>query len=299
MENLEGAIDQLYQAPLSEFIAGRDALVKRLRTAGDKEAAARVKTLQKPSVSAWAVNQVFWAFPKEFGQLLDAAERVEKAQAEGAGSVREASQERRKALTTLLKRAEMTLIQAGGGANANILRRVETTLEALAAYGQAPPPPGPGRLVGDLDPPGFGALSVFGLAAVPKSAKPARSARAANRAAPSPPTKSTSKVENDARQAKLKDLQGRLEKTLREVQILAAEAARAETARSKAEAEARIRRQAAKEAEERWRKATEKAEEADSELARIRERETRATREHGKAREAVKNLQEELEELLD
>ncbi len=290
MENLEGAIDRLYQVPLSEFITGRDALVKSLRAAGDKETAARVKTLQKPSVSAWAVNQVFWAFPKEFAQLLDAAQRVERAQAEGAGSVREASQQRRKALTTLLKRAEMTLIQAGGGANANILRRVETTFEALAAYGQSPPPPGPGRLVGDLDPPGFGALSVFGLAALPKRAKPARSAE------PEPPTKSARSAKEDTRQAaKLKDLQGRLEKALREVQILAAEVARAATARGKAEAEARIRRQAASEAEQRWRTAAEKADEADSELARIRERETRAIREHGKAREAVRSLQKELD----
>jgi hypothetical protein len=46
-------IDELYQLPLDEFTAARNALAK---STGD----ASIKKLEKPSLSAWAVNQLFW-----------------------------------------------------------------------------------------------------------------------------------------------------------------------------------------------------------------------------------------------
>ena len=48
---------RLYGLPLDEFTAERDAVAKRLRADGEREEAARIKKLRKPSVPAWAVNQ--------------------------------------------------------------------------------------------------------------------------------------------------------------------------------------------------------------------------------------------------
>ena len=46
--------DELYALPLEEFTPARDARAKELK--GDKELAAAVKKLKKPSVAAWVVN---------------------------------------------------------------------------------------------------------------------------------------------------------------------------------------------------------------------------------------------------
>ncbi|HWT94649.1 MAG TPA: hypothetical protein VN238_16755, partial [Solirubrobacteraceae bacterium] len=51
-------IDELYALPLERFVAERDVLVKQLRASKRREEAARVAALAKPSIVAWAVNQV-------------------------------------------------------------------------------------------------------------------------------------------------------------------------------------------------------------------------------------------------
>jgi hypothetical protein len=42
-----------------------------------------------------------------------------------------------------------------------MMRRITTTLEALATYGDSPGAPAPGRLTTDIDPPGFEALAAL------------------------------------------------------------------------------------------------------------------------------------------
>ena len=51
-------VDALFDLPLADFVKARDALAKQLRAAGDKEGAAEVKALRKPTRVAWALNQV-------------------------------------------------------------------------------------------------------------------------------------------------------------------------------------------------------------------------------------------------
>ena len=57
--------DALYGLPLDAFVAERDALAKRLRTDGRGGDADEVKALRKPSVAAWAVNQVVRSQPNQ------------------------------------------------------------------------------------------------------------------------------------------------------------------------------------------------------------------------------------------
>ena len=54
--SLEDRIDELYRLPLGDFTLSRNALVKTL-TGGE---AKRVRSLVKPTVVPWAVNQLFW-----------------------------------------------------------------------------------------------------------------------------------------------------------------------------------------------------------------------------------------------
>ena len=57
---LNDEVDELYQLPLAEFTGARNALAARLKQSGRANDASLVKALQKPPVSAWAVNQLYW-----------------------------------------------------------------------------------------------------------------------------------------------------------------------------------------------------------------------------------------------
>jgi len=56
--DLETAILAIYRGPLEAFVSRRDALVKQLRAAKQREAADRVKLLRKPSRMAWVLDNI-------------------------------------------------------------------------------------------------------------------------------------------------------------------------------------------------------------------------------------------------
>jgi hypothetical protein len=55
---LETDILAVYRGPLEEFVSRRDALVKQLRGAKQRESADHVKTLRKPSRMAWILDNI-------------------------------------------------------------------------------------------------------------------------------------------------------------------------------------------------------------------------------------------------
>ena len=76
MSALEQKIDELYALPLAEFTAARNTLAKSLK--GDD--AARVKRLEKPSIVAWSVNQLYWVERRTFERLMTAGKALRSAQ---------------------------------------------------------------------------------------------------------------------------------------------------------------------------------------------------------------------------
>jgi hypothetical protein len=104
-------IDVLYGLPLEDFVARRDALAKKLRAGDDREGAAEVKRLAKPTRAAWAVNRLARERPDEIQALVEAGEALAGAQ-------------------------EALL----GGADADVLRGAAEAARALvdALAGQAP-----------------------------------------------------------------------------------------------------------------------------------------------------------------
>jgi hypothetical protein len=73
------SIDALYQLPLTEFTPARNALATRLRKSGKTGESDEVRSLVKPSIPAWAVNQVYWKNRAAFDRLLSAGDRLRKA----------------------------------------------------------------------------------------------------------------------------------------------------------------------------------------------------------------------------
>lgn len=274
-------IDGLFQLPLDEFTAARNALAARLRKAGRTEEAEQVKALVKPQISAWAVNQLHWKHRKALERLLAAGERFRQAQAAQlagtSGDLRAPLEARREALTELSKVAAGVLRDAGHTPSPDMMRRVTTTLEALATYGTHPDAPAAGRLTDDLDPPGFEALASLvprgghgrgsegPTRVIPFRQKPP--ARAAGGKKPSPEElEHQREQERKAQLAAAKAALQEAERTLRDARRIAAQA---EAALKSAAARAKDAEKQKAEAEKRLEKAASDADEARQEARRV------------------------------
>jgi hypothetical protein len=152
MSAYDDAVAELYQAPHGSFVTERKRLAAELKAAGDKAGAGRFAKLGRPTISAWAVNQLWWHARDAFETLFDTAAKLRKGGLAASGPHREA-------IATLRARATRILGDAGHAATEGTLRKVTQTLAALAATGSWDPDP-PGALAADRDPPGFEAIGI-------------------------------------------------------------------------------------------------------------------------------------------
>jgi hypothetical protein len=161
--DLERAIDHLFRIPPGDFVAARNDLAADLRAGGRAAEALRVRGLAKASVTAWAVNQVWWTDRALFERMLRAGERLRDAQAASLrgrnADVRGAAEARQAAIDDVV---DLALRAVGGASQASpaIRQRIAATCDALAA-GSVEDDVTPGRLTRDLQPSGMGALSAF------------------------------------------------------------------------------------------------------------------------------------------
>jgi hypothetical protein len=172
----EQDVERLFGLAPAAFVAARDEAARRLKREGDAEAAARVKALRRPSLSAWAVNQLARERRADLARLLEAGERLRaahEAAVSGAGAteLRVATRAERQAVAGLLEAAVEVLTAAGHPATDATRDRIAATLHAAAADPVAAEQVGRGRLTHDLDPSGFGALPDW--AATDVAAEPA------------------------------------------------------------------------------------------------------------------------------
>jgi hypothetical protein len=150
--SIDKQIDELYQLSPDEFTAARNALAK---TAGADDKAA-VRALRKPSMPAWAVNQLYWRSRPTWDALIRSAEQLRDAHRSAmsghATDLRKADASHRDALSQALK--ETMALAAGGGhePNAAVKEAIMRTLQALPADIV------PGRLDAPLESAGFGVL---------------------------------------------------------------------------------------------------------------------------------------------
>jgi len=259
-DNLENEIDALFVLPLADFTGARNALAARLKKDGRADDAERVKSLRKPPVSAWVVNQLYWRHREAFDRLLATGDQASQLSGK-AVDLRESRDARRESLNQLSRLAAALLRKAGHNPTPEISRRIDTTLEAISAYASLPGSPYPGRLTDDVDPPGFDALAAL-ISDVPT---PKRQKNAAG----------------ETRIAQAKASLRDAEQALKQARAIAEEtdAARKKAAAVKREAERLMR-----EADERLRAAAAEADEAAKALEQ--------------AERAVDDASEELQSLL-
>lgn len=164
-------VDELFVGEIGEFVRHRDELVRQLKKDGDKDAAAAVKALRKPSAVAWAVNQVARRQPDAIDELVAAAEAVHAAQARAVQGKDGSSLKE----TTAAWRGRVRALAAevAGVAGEQYRDDAAATFEAASTSDELSALLKAGRLVTALSPSGFG------LGGMPDPPEPRREVRPA------------------------------------------------------------------------------------------------------------------------
>lgn len=223
MADVERDIDALYQGPLADFITARNALAKTAKRPD-------LKTLEKPALPAWAVNQVYWHDRPVFDAVVEAAGRMRdahrKALAGKAADIREAETAHRATIRDAVKAATARLTSAGHPATTATIEAITRTLEALPAAEAE------GRLARPLAPAGLEALA--GLTVAPAPARPALRV-VSSRPAPAVVDDAAAKAREEAKAQAARERQARRDHAAQAVEAAKASLFEAEAAVGRAE----------------------------------------------------------------
>lgn len=174
MPSHDEAIDRLYQLPLEEFTAARNALAK---DAGAR--APEIKRLEKPNLAAWAVNQLYWRARKTYDDLITAADGLraeQRKQLSGKSANVTIAEAKHRGVLQKARQSTRDYLESAGAASDQVMTAVTETLDAL------PGPDAPGRLTKPIRRVGFGALEGVSIAAAPKRPKAEEPPRKASKA---------------------------------------------------------------------------------------------------------------------
>jgi hypothetical protein len=257
-------LDRLYGLPLAEFTRARDELARAVRKDGETEAAAQVKALAKPSISAWTVNQLARKERMQVRSLLTAGEHLRKAQSEvlggaGPGELQDPLQRQREAVAALVESATGVLRSAGHATTKATLERIRGTLTAAATDLDGAELLERGRLTKDLEPAGFGRLTLEPRPAGTRARKGVKQAAPQRR-----------RKETEARKQRVEEAKREVDSLRAEIVEGKAKARRAKSEATKTERAAEAARKAAAKAEEALEHLTERLEAAKDELERAR-----------------------------
>jgi len=157
---LDEATDHLYSVDLEAFVPERTRLAREFRDAGDRAGAEQVAKLKKPTVAAWALNQLARQRRRDVDLLLDAGHRLRQAQ-EGVvgGEDREVFEKAQKTQRDALRRLTQEASKLLGGASSQALAQISATLRAAAVSEEGRELLARGRFTTPLESEGF---DVFG-----------------------------------------------------------------------------------------------------------------------------------------
>lgn len=128
-DDLLAIADALYGLDLGDFTPARDARARELK--GEKDLAARVKALRKPSVAAWVVNQLVRHETGQVDQVLEVGAALREAQANLAGDdLRALTRQRRQLTAAVTGRARALAASRGHKVTPAVSDQVEATLTA-------------------------------------------------------------------------------------------------------------------------------------------------------------------------
>lgn len=254
-------VDELYGLAPERFVPERNALARELRRAGQRDEAAGVAALRKPSVAARAVNQLAREHKPQLRRLFEAGDALSQVQSQvlagqaDGRTLGEAAERERAAVSALVQEARELLVAEGQDPSATVLERVGETLHAAALDDAARAPVQQGRLERELRHVGLG-MGAGGDIPTPVRAKrgkpaapPADSKRAERAAAH---RRAEARKHAEAAEA---DTRRQAERAARALDAAGRKRSRAAEALEEAETVLKAARQAAKAAVEAHRKA--------------------------------------------
>jgi hypothetical protein len=176
---LDEATDELYGADLDAFVAERTRLARELRGSGDGEAAEQLAKLKKPTVAAWALNQLARRHRRDVDLLLDAGHRLRQAQ-EGVvgGADRAAFEQAQKTEREALRRLTQRASELLGGASSQVLTQLSQTLRAAAVSEEGRELLARGRFTTPLETEGFDVFGAFPASRPAKAKQQAKTQKA-------------------------------------------------------------------------------------------------------------------------
>ncbi len=194
--DLDGVADELYGLPPAEFTASRNAHIAQARRSGDRQLAAAIGELRRPTASAGIVNSLTRQRPDLIDELLALGVDMRQAQAALAGAdLRRLSERRTTLLTALVGAARRLPAQQQHPMAPQLETEVSATLQAALADPEAAQAVRSGRLTAALHYSGFGLEAA--VDATPEQGGGSHRARGQLRLAPPPPG------EDEVNQAKL------------------------------------------------------------------------------------------------
>ena len=228
-------LDELYAAPLDDFVATRNALAARLQGSGKADVAKGVRRVAKPKATVWALNKLARdGDAKLLKGFLVAFDALKRAQLRRPDDVAAAMKHLRDATEAVIHRATDAIAKAGVRVSVDTHRRIGTTLRGAAA--SARDELLAGTLTHEITAPGF---EVFG-GATPVGRRQLRAVSPGSVAA-----SATQRERDDLMRRRVQQLAEESASKAREAERAASEALAARQRLKELEARARSARQAA------------------------------------------------------
>lgn len=161
------AADRIYGADPGDFISERDAAAKE---AADKELGKRIKSLRKPSVSAWAVNLLVRREAGQIEQVLALGEQLRTAaEALDGEELRALTRQRRQLTAAVTTQARGVAKERGLKVTTAVADQVEATLTAAMVDEGCAAAVRSGLLVAPLTATGVGEVDLAAAVAAPEA----------------------------------------------------------------------------------------------------------------------------------
>jgi hypothetical protein len=165
--DLVSVAEELYGLSPEEFVPTRAARTKEAKAAGDKQLAADIAALAKPTAAAWAVNMLVRHQREEIAQLLQLGAALRQAQDDLDGEqLRQLGKQRRQLTVAMSTQAKALALQLGHKISEAVTTQVQETLHAAMTDAEAAAAVGGGLLVGALSPTGMGQVDLTGAVAL-------------------------------------------------------------------------------------------------------------------------------------
>ncbi|MEU1962087.1 hypothetical protein [Nocardia sp. NPDC019304] len=263
----------LYGLMPAEFVAARADRAAAAKQAGDKQLAAAIGKLRKPTMTAWAANLLSRAAPDDVDALLRLAAALAAAQRKlSAEQLRDLTAQRQQLVNALAKKAGALAAEHGHPVGENVVREIGQTLTAALADPEVADRLRAGTLATAASYEGFGP-SGPDLLAVPEPAAPRGRAAAREQQddsarrelAEAEEALETARSEADSAQAALAEATGELSAAEERVATLREELDHAEQQRQ-------FRKSAERSAKDELQAARRQVERAERRLTKARQR---------------------------